>query len=148
MFQGEPWMDEHSRTQPRRRVLFVSTFSTATETVKCKVRDLSVNGALVESDRKLALGDAVNLSLPKIGIVAAEVAWVNNFRSGMLFKSMLDPFQLREMLEAKIRPSDMAGTGAPRWERPKTVLDAEPTQERSRGAVAWLRLQKQTSTKE
>jgi hypothetical protein len=141
MFSGEPWMDDHARSQPRRRVLFVSTLITATGVIKCKVRDLSVNGALVESDRKLAIGQQLDIEIPKIGPQSAEVTWVNNFRAGVMFKSMLDPFQLKEMLEAKTRQTEPEITGAPRWERPKPV-STEEALERSRGAVAWLRQQK------
>jgi hypothetical protein len=141
MFSGEPWMDDHARSQPRRRVLFVSTLITPAGQIKCKVRDLSVNGALVESDRKLAIGDQLDIEIPKIGPQSAEVTWANNFRAGLMFKSMLDPFQLKEMLEEKPRHVEAEITGAPRWERPKPVV-TEDARGRSRDAVAWLRQQK------
>ncbi len=142
MFLGEPWMDEHARSQPRRRVLFVSTLNIHAVPMKCKVRDVSVNGALIEVSMPLQEDTEAELVLPKIGTVACTVAWVRHFRCGLLFKQMLDPFQLREMLEEKPRNTGQTGADAPRWQRPsaKTELD-----DRSRGAVAWLREQKRTA---
>ncbi len=91
---------------------------------------------------RITEGTEAQLVLPKIGPVSGVVKWVNHFRCGLVFNCMLDPFQLKEMLEEKPRKAPEDGIDAPRWERPKPVTAGEQTLERSRGAVAWLRQQK------
>jgi PilZ domain len=132
----EPWMDEKSRIQPRRRVLFMSTIDVSGVAMSCKVRDLSVNGALVETSLTLRTGTEVILHLPKLGDVHGYVIWANGGRAGVAFKMMIDPLQLKEMLN---RPVASTSPDPARWQ-PKA---SEPSVDssRTRNAISWLREQ-------
>jgi hypothetical protein len=143
MFLSEPWMDDQARRQPRRRVLFMSSITVRTVSIACKVRDVSVTGALIETAMPMIPGTEILLNLPKIGPVFGDTAWVDGSKSGIVFQAMLDPLQLREMLEEKPKNTQQENADAPRWQRPRATPEASTTQERSRGAVAWLRQQQQ-----
>jgi PilZ domain len=144
MFLSEPWMDDQARRQPRRRVLFMSSVTVRTVAIPCKVRDVSVSGALIETTLPLWQDTKFTLALPKIGNVEGEVAWIDGLRSGVVFNAMLDPLQIREMLEEKPKSGiKREAADAPRWQRPQVAVESRETQDRSRGAVAWLRQQKQ-----
>lgn len=127
----------------------MSSITVRTVVIPCKVRDVSVSGALIETSLPLWQDTKFTLSLPKIGTVEGEVAWIDGLRSGVVFNAMLDPLQIREMLEEKSKAAETKYTAdAPRWQRPQAAVETREAQERSRGAVAWLRQQKQdTKTK-
>jgi hypothetical protein len=131
-------MDDQARRQPRRRVLFMSHVVVRTVSIPCKVRDVSVSGALIDTTLPLWQDTKLALVLPKLGPVFAEVAWINGLRSGLVFDKMLDPLQLREMLEEKPRNTV---SEPQRWQRPTATLETQ-SDSRSRDAVAWLRQQK------
>jgi hypothetical protein len=57
----------------------------------CKVTDLSVGGARLQTYSELRQGAMIWLSLPKVGHVAARVAWANDFEAGLEFQDPLSP---------------------------------------------------------
>jgi hypothetical protein len=132
----EPWMDEKSRIQPRRRVLFMSTIDVRGVSMSCKVRDLSVNGALVETALTLWANTEVVLHLPKLGAVHGDVIWASGSRAGVAFKMMIDPLQLKEMLN---RPLAASAPDPARWQ-PK-ASESSVDSSRTRNAISRLREQ-------
>ena len=62
----------------------------------CKVTDLSVHGAGIQTYSELRLGTMIWLALPKIGHVAAKVVWAGDFEAGVEFQEPLtaDAFEL------------------------------------------------------
>jgi PilZ domain len=144
MIFSEPWMDDKSRRQPRKRVLFVSTIDVRNVPMSCKVRDVSVNGALIETSMTLWVGAEVILHLPKIGPVYGDVAWADGRRSGVAFKSMMDPMLLRDMFEKPMPTVNLDTPDPARWE-PKRI-EEQAVKARSRDAVAWLREQSAQKT--
>jgi PilZ domain len=132
----EPWMDEKSRIQPRLRVLFMSTIDVRGIPMSCKVRDLSVNGALVETALTLWVNTEVVLHLPKLGAVHGDIIWVNGGRAGVAFKMMIDPLQLKEMLN---RPVASSSPDPARWQPKANGTSLEVS--RTRNAISRLREQ-------
>jgi hypothetical protein len=59
--------------------------------VLCKVTDLSVHGARLQTYSGLKRGSAIWLTLPGIGHVAATVRWADDFEAGCEFQTPLDP---------------------------------------------------------
>lgn len=55
----------------------------------CKVVDLSVNGARLQTFSELRAGVTIWLALPKIGRCAARVIWVHDFEAGLEFERQL-----------------------------------------------------------
>ena len=56
----------------------------------CKVTDLSVHGARIQTYSGLKKGAVIWLTLPRIGQVAATVRWADDFEAGCEFQLPLD----------------------------------------------------------
>ena len=57
----------------------------------CRVTDLSIHGAGIQTYSELRLGTMIWLSLPRIGHVAAKVVWASDFEAGVEFQDPLSP---------------------------------------------------------
>ncbi|WP_066795476.1 PilZ domain-containing protein [Sphingomonas soli] len=55
----------------------------------CKVTDLSIHGAGIQTYSELRKGTMIWLALPKIGHVAAKVVWAGDFEAGVEFQEPL-----------------------------------------------------------
>ena len=55
----------------------------------CKVTDLSLLGARLQTYSELRAGVMIWLALPKVGHVAAKVVWANDFEAGLQFQTPL-----------------------------------------------------------
>lgn len=55
----------------------------------CKVTDLSVHGARLQTYSELRVGTMIWLSLPRVGHIAATVMWSNDFEAGLQFQEPL-----------------------------------------------------------
>ncbi len=56
----------------------------------CKVTDLSIHGARIQTYSGLKKGAVIWLTLPQIGQVAATVRWADDYEAGCEFQSPLD----------------------------------------------------------
>ena len=56
----------------------------------CKVVDLSIHGARLQTYSTLKRGAAIWLTLPGIGCVAADVMWADDYVVGCQFHAPLD----------------------------------------------------------
>ena len=65
----------------------------------CKVIDISVNGARLQTYSALKRGTSIWLNLPVIGQVVAEVMWADDYTAGCQFQSPL-PVEAFEALVA------------------------------------------------
>lgn len=65
----------------------------------CKVVDISIHGARVQSYSALKRGSTIWLTLPEIGPVAADVMWADDYVAGCQFRTALDPEQFEKLLE-------------------------------------------------
>ena len=64
----------------------------------CKVVDLSMHGARVQSYSSLKRGSTIWLTLPQVGPVAADVMWADDFVAGCQFREPLTPAAYRGLL--------------------------------------------------
>ena len=66
--------------------------------VLCKVVDLSIHGARLQTYTALKKGGTIWLTLPDIGQVAADIMWADDFTAGCQFHSPLEPDMLEALL--------------------------------------------------
>lgn len=87
-------MDESSQTQNRRQrrsnVLLTAVIELSGRTLDVKLRNLSANGALVESDSLPVEGAEIRFKRGDL-IVAGKVIWVRGSRAGINFHNQLTP---------------------------------------------------------
>ena len=62
----------------------------------CKVVDISVHGARLQTYSELRAGAMIWLALPRVGHHAARVVWADDFEAGLKFESPLseDDFEM------------------------------------------------------
>lgn len=56
----------------------------------CKVTDLSIHGARIQTYSGLRKGAVIWLTLPRLGQIAATVRWADDFEAGCEFHAPLD----------------------------------------------------------
>ncbi|KQN26937.1 pilus assembly protein PilZ [Sphingomonas sp. Leaf33] len=64
----------------------------------CKVTDLSVHGARIQTYSALKTGAMIWLTLPVIGPVVATIRWSDDFEAGCEFQSPLDRGQFEQLV--------------------------------------------------
>jgi hypothetical protein len=57
----------------------------------CRVIDLSINGARLQTYSELRAGAIIWLTLPSIGPCSARVVWAHDFEAGLEFQTPLTP---------------------------------------------------------
>jgi predicted RNA-binding Zn ribbon-like protein len=123
---------------PRRKVYYSAVLHIRELTIRCRVRDLSETGALVETTIPLWSGAPCHIALPKLGDAHGTLVWADGPRSGMHFDPPLLASQLA-MLTAPVKSARVDIQHAETL-RPKTKdAAAEISHERARNAVSWLR---------
>lgn len=65
----------------------------------CKVIDVSIHGARLQTYSALRKGSTIWLTLPLIGHVAAEVKWADDFAAGCQFQRPLDTHTFDRLLQ-------------------------------------------------
>ncbi|MGA1798090.1 PilZ domain-containing protein [Sphingomonas sp. 4RDLI-65] len=95
----EPAEMQSRRRSPRAPVSLDVRIGKAGRTL-CKVVDLSVNGARLQTYSALKRGSSIWLNLPQIGEVVAEVKWADDFTAGCQFHTPL-PLEAFEALVGK-----------------------------------------------
>jgi hypothetical protein len=132
-----PPADAAART-PRRKVYYSALLHIRELTIRCRVRDLSESGALVETTIPLWSGAPCYITLPKIGEAHGSLVWCDGPRCGMQFDPPLLASQLAT-LNAPVQ-SARVETQNPEALRPKPKNSgATVSQDRARSAVSWLR---------
>jgi hypothetical protein len=94
----EPALIQGRRRVPRAPVLFDQEAGKANRTL-CKVVDISLHGARLQTYCPLAPHSLIWLTLPGSGAIAAEVRWAEDFAAGCRFRQALD-LDVFEMLVA------------------------------------------------
>lgn len=88
------------------------------ETHRVKVRNLSNGGMMAEGAVRALPGAPVTVSLRNIGWVDGTVAWVQDTRFGIAFRTEVDARLTR------LRTSGENGDGVPRYARPVLLDEA------------------------
>ncbi len=96
----EPAQASNRRRSPRAPVsLDASVGVGGLARAVCKVIDISINGARLQSYCALKKGSTIWLTLPGFGQVAADVMWADDFTAGCQFHRPLDTAVFDELLE-------------------------------------------------
>lgn len=66
----------------------------------CKVTDLSIHGARLQTYSAIKAGTVIWLTLPRIGHVAATVRWADDFEAGCEFREPLSPAMFAALVAA------------------------------------------------
>ncbi|MGI4732903.1 MAG: PilZ domain-containing protein [Janthinobacterium lividum] len=64
----------------------------------CKVVDVSIHGARLQTYSALKKGSTIWLTLPEVGQIAADVMWADDFTAGCQFHAPIDPALLETLL--------------------------------------------------
>ncbi|RZL60027.1 MAG: PilZ domain-containing protein [Sphingomonas sp.] len=94
----EPALTYGRRRVPRAPASFVGEIDKAHRTL-CKVVDISLHGARLQTYCPLVRHSMIWLTLPGAGCIAAEIRWAEDFTAGCRFKEALD-LDVFEMLVA------------------------------------------------
>ncbi len=65
----------------------------------CKVVDLSLHGARLQTYSALKAGNRIWLTLPKLGQVVAKVVWADDFVAGCQFEQPLDDSSYQALIK-------------------------------------------------
>ena len=65
----------------------------------CKVIDVSIHGARLQTYCALKKNSTIWLTLPQVGQVAADVKWADDFAAGCQFVRPLDPEAFDRLLQ-------------------------------------------------
>ncbi len=65
----------------------------------CKVVDISLHGARIQSYSALRRGSTIWLTLPEIGPVAADVKWADEYTAGCQFQRPLSQASFDQLAE-------------------------------------------------
>jgi hypothetical protein len=127
-------MDESTETQNRKsrrsQVLLSATLEHGGASQAVKLRNLSEEGALVESDRLPIEGTTVHFIRKDLN-AAGRVVWVNGRYAGIAFSAKLDPSEVLRHIPAP-RPKLQ-----PRYWRPG-ITTTQLNAEQQRLAESWM----------
>ncbi len=135
-----------AQRQAARRSVYYSAVLTIRElNMRCRVKDLSPVGALIETSVPLWAPVECTLDVPKIGKITGALVWSDGKRSGLAFDRMLDPLDIADLFDrplpqrSDVLPKDLSSPVA--W-RPSSVVGDHMAHDRARNAIGWLRSQK------
>ena len=74
----------------------------------CRVIDLSIHGARLQTYSPMKSGSMIWLTLPLIGLVAATIVWSDDFVAGCQFQTPLDQETYDALLELDHSPRSMS----------------------------------------
>ena len=123
-------VNDQNRRSRRSQVLLTAELVHAGACLPVKVRNLSSDGALVESDKLPLEGTSVEFRRNDLS-ASGRVVWVNGHHAGVAFDTKLNPEQvLRHIPEPRPRVQ-------PRPYRPG-ILPRKMTAEQRRLAESWI----------
>ena len=102
--QGPTSVDEEVATLSRgadRDSLFMQAgliLPGTSEPVTVRVRNLSPGGMLAEARLRIAQGQAVEVELRNVGLVAGRVIWAGDGKFGIAFDRAIDPQAVRRQV--------------------------------------------------
>ncbi|MDQ2892889.1 MAG: PilZ domain-containing protein [Pseudomonadota bacterium] len=94
---------EGRRRAPRAPVYLDARLGKAGRTL-CKVVDISVHGAKLQTYSALKRGETIWLTLPEVGSIVADVMWADDFIGGCQFKKPIPSDIFARLVEAQGGP--------------------------------------------
>ena len=93
-----------TRAQSRDSMMMSATIRRGTaDAVPMRVRNLSAGGMMGEAEIVLEAGETVELTLRTVGAVQGVVAWADDERIGIAFKTPIDRLRVRRTVPLKTR---------------------------------------------
>jgi hypothetical protein len=95
------------RRRPRKSVYFIGRLRIGRKSHACRIRNLSVGGALLEFDLPMPAAETGVLYIPRIGDVFGDLAWTTHKKAGFKFHVALATRQMAALHlddEVKERP--------------------------------------------
>jgi PilZ domain len=132
----DPQITDGAARAPRRKVYYSGLLHIRELTIRCKVRNLSEGGALVETTIPLWSGAPCFVTLPKLGEAHGCLVWANGAHCGMQFDPPLLAHQLAMLTTATQATRIETQSSEALWPKPRETSVA---QSRARDAVSWLR---------
>lgn len=87
----EPALADGRRRSPRAPVSLDAKIGRGgLDRALCRVVDLSIHGARLQTYSSLRAGSMIWLTLPKVGQLAAKIVWADDFVAGCQFQTPLD----------------------------------------------------------
>jgi hypothetical protein len=74
----------------------------------CRVVDLSIHGARLQTYSPIEKGSMIWLTLPLVGPVAATIVWSDDFAAGCQFNAALDEAVYKELLNLDQSPRSLS----------------------------------------
>jgi hypothetical protein len=68
----------------------------------CKVVDVSIHGCRLQTYTAMKTGSTIWLTLPRIGQIAADVRWADDFVAGCQFQTPLTDKQFSDLLQTEV----------------------------------------------
>ena len=93
----EPAEHKTRRSAPRAPVALDARIGKTGRTL-CKVVDISVHGARLQTYSALRRGTSIWLNLPEIGQVVAEVMWADDYTAGCKFQTPLSAIAFEALI--------------------------------------------------
>jgi len=91
------------RRSPRAPVSFdVQLGRGGLDRTLCKVADVSRHGARLQTYTAMRKGSTIWLTLPRLGQIAADVMWADDFTAGCQFRTPLTEAQFAQLLDIQI----------------------------------------------
>lgn len=102
---GEAPKSPGNRGRQRDSLLLMGTIKAAgdyaRDTRPIRIRNLSSNGLMADSETAYDQGAFVEVELRGIGTVSGEIVWVRDGRMGITFSETIDPKRARRPVVAK-----------------------------------------------
>ena len=92
--------DEFGDDRARDSLLLLAEVLAIGEAWVAKIRNISAGGLMAEPCRGLTQGETITITLPNLGLVRGQVAWVAAPRFGVEFAEKVDPLAVRGSVPA------------------------------------------------
>ncbi|WP_260483595.1 putative bifunctional diguanylate cyclase/phosphodiesterase [Sphingomicrobium flavum] len=104
-----------SQREPRQRLMRRAVMSSQGREVEVRLRNISIMGALVEGEVKVAPGDRIALNIVGVGPVGGHVRWATSHRFGMQFDAQFEMGRLAPKKETKPDMTSSWHVAPDRW---------------------------------
>ena len=108
---GEPVEDAKAGREPRHNLIWIATLHCNHDTVPVRVRNISSDGAMLETKHEFPVGTEVLLDLEQAGTAFAKVRWAKGGQIGVKFDAK---FNLRNLTKCSPSAASQAAEGKPR----------------------------------
>lgn len=106
----------HVRAEPRESMFLVAVLRRlGGPDISVKVRNLSPGGMMAECPVSFSRGEAIEVELRGIGLVAGTIAWTAGGRAGVAFATPVDPRLARKPLGVNAPQPDLVSVSPRMW---------------------------------